>query len=379
MAAVNGTKTMDHQIVNAVSIGVSIFSLLFTSCALLICFTQQCWKKRDGILLLNIYVIDMLYSCLLIPLYTCFFRYTTSIAADDSIVGVVLSNLFTFTFLLSWTSQCLIAINRYIVIIFPFTYKEILSRNRLTGCVCVVWSLFLIGCTVACTLTKPPSHDLYRHHIIHYEYHLVFLQLTKETIMVIMALHVALFIVLLGMECYLWKIARGHQSRYRSITNSVSNKEGPAINPTSGDAQHRRLSATKSLQKRLSFSTQRMAVRRTPFLLLGAHFISIVPYVTLGFLEVVKHVRNNLFRTKFYMYTCMFLLIANSLRPIINVFNHLSSNKIRRFKLLLQKYVNKESAELCTEYYIENQKEIQTLFKLRRESAHSLNTEGSVV
>ena len=178
------------------------------------------------------------------------------------------------------------------------------------------------------------------------------------------------------MECYLWKIARGHQNRYRSITLSVANKEESATTALKPNLENKRTSITQSLHKRFSFSHPKMVVRRTPFLLLGAHFSAIIPYCVLSVIYMIRP--SVIPESESHRCVCMFLMVVNSFRPIINVFHHISSNKMKRFKVFLQMLISKKS-ELCTEYYIDNHKEVENMFRLRRESAHSIVTEGSVV
>jgi len=362
---------MEIYIVTIVSTFISLVSLIFTILALIICCTQQTWKKRDGVLLFTIFFVDILFSCVVATTNITRLQGRSSF---NSTGHTVLANVFVFVLLLSWGSQCLIAINRYVVIIFPFAYKKILGRSSLCSLVAVMWISCFIGCVLSVTLGAITIEKTTK--AVKLTYWFVFAHLSKNVVMIILALHLFFLGVIFLMECYLWKIARGHQSRYRSITHSVVNKGDLANNAAKPALENKRQSVTQTLQKRLSFSTQKMAVRRTPFLLLGAHFITIIHYCGIGMIFALGKLR--VFETDAFNYLCVFLLIANSLRPIINVFHHISSNKMKRFKLLLQMLITKEP-EHCTEYYIENRKEVENLFKLRRESTHSIVTEGSIV
>ena len=365
-----------------ISITCAIISLLCAIFGLLICFTQSDWKKRDGVLRFGIFAVDIMFSCVV----TVINILGRSSLVDGNKSGVIVACIFLFVFLLSWAIQCFIAIYRYIVIISPFMYTKTLNRYRLNTLVYSTCIFTVIACVLSCILTEPSQ---LRDDVIYFEYQMILLHSSKTVIKVFLALHTILLLVILAMECYLCKIALGHQRRYRSITNSVSSKDGSCnvatqtivTNPTEIQS-NRRFSATRTLQKHFNFtSSQKMTVRRTPFLILGVHFVTIILYITIGFLYVIDDSidTNSIFLSKYYRNTCMFLLVLNSIRPTINLFSHITMSKLRRLKLFFQKLVEGESAELCTDYYIENQKEIKTLFKLRRESAHSLVNEASVV
>lgn len=391
-----------NEIVLIVSTFVALSSLIVSLVAVLICVTQHVWKKRDGVLLFTIFFVDVIFSCVVGSTNMVFLhcdRFSTT-------SHVLLSNLFVFIFLMSWGCQSLIAVNRYVVITFPFVYKKLLSKRRLCAMVAAVCLLCVAGCTLSATLHHNPHNKNYSRNIDKYKgqtnlcrthemtYQFVFAHLSGPAVAVIVSLHLLFMMVIFVMECYLWKIARGHQNRYRSVTQSVTMKKeadqqqqqqnsdidnsNNSQQPPSSLLGQKRLSITQSLQKRLSFSTtQRMAVRRTPFLLLGVHFCTIVPYCVLSIVYTTRS--QTLLRSSgSFSHLCIFLLIANSVRPTINVFHHISSNKMKKFKLFLQMLVRHKS-EHCTDYYIENRKEVETIFRLRRESAHSIVTEGSIV
>lgn len=393
-----------NEIVLIISTFIALSSLIVSLVAVLICVTQHVWKKRDGVLLITIFFVDVIFSCVVGSTNMVFLHCdrfgTTS--------HVLLSNLFVFIFLMSWGCQSLIAVNRYVVITFPFVYKKLLNKRRLCAMVAVVCLLCTVGCTLCAALYHKHHHNycsdisstskgqasLCKTHEMTYQF--VFAHLSGQAVAVVVSLHLLFLVVIFVMECYLWKIARGHQNRYRSVTQSVTMKKEADLQqqqqhhqnsdidssnnqlPTSSSLGQKRLSITQSLQKRLSFSTtQRMAVRRTPFLLLGLHFCTIVPYCVLSVVYTTRS--HNLLQSHgSFSYLCIFLLIANSVRPTINVFHHISSNKMKKFKLFLQMLVRHKS-EHCTDYYIENRKEVETIFRLRRESAHSIVTEGSIV
>ncbi|XP_066926906.1 5-hydroxytryptamine receptor 6-like [Clytia hemisphaerica] len=350
---------MDWNIASIIATVISLASLLFSLIALLICVSQQLWK-RDAILLFTIFLVDIAISCILATM-----NITQLKNLEITNVGRrVLSNMFLFMFLLSWGVQCLIAVNRYIVIIFPFVYKKVLSRKCLCILVSSMCSLCVAGCILSSALWTSSDSTSYDRKTL---YRSIWVRLSPIVVIIVTVLHVLFLIMIFIMECYLWKVARGHQNRYRSITHSVNSTRDP---------EAKRPSITQTLQKRLSFSTQRMAVRRTPFFLLGAHFCTIIPYCIIALVYALKNRR--LFESSTFDYLCLFLLVVNAFRPIINVFHHISSTKMKKFKLSLQMFLTKNS-ELRTDYYIENHKEVENIFKLRRESAHSIVTEGSIV
>ena len=379
-----------YEIVLIISTFIALSSLIASLLAVLICTTQHVWKKRDGVLLFAIFLIDVVFSCVMGSANLVFLHCDRFSRTSH----VMLANLFVFSFLLSWGSQCLIAVNRYVVITFPFVYKKLLSRWRLCALVAAMCLLCTVGDALSAVFyNHPDSNDKEGTFCktIQTTYQFLFAHLNGTAVLAIVCLHLIFLVGIFVMECYLWKIARGHQNRYRSITQSVTmkkesdhqqqhNSDKDIVGSGGGNnnpPEQKRLSITQSLQKRLSFSTQKMAVRRTPFLLLGVHFCTIVPYCVISVAYATGS--RDVFQSRGpFAYLCVFLLIANSMRPTINVFHHVSTNKMKKFKLFLQMVITHKS-EHCTDYYIDNRKEVQTIFRLRRESSHSIVTEGSIV
>ena len=141
-------QMMDWNIASIITTAISLVSLIFSLVALLICVSQQLWKKRDAILLFTIFFVDIVISSILATMNIIQLKNLEILNVGRRI----LSNIFLFMFLLSWGVQCLIAINRYIVIIFPFVYKKILSRKCLCILVATMCSLSFTGCILSSAL-----------------------------------------------------------------------------------------------------------------------------------------------------------------------------------------------------------------------------------
>ena len=321
----------------------SILSLLFTFTAIGISFALKSWKKRDGILLFNIFAIDVIFSCAGISVWI-----QVSHKGVDQMI--VLSNFFIFSLLLSWSSQCLITINRYVVIICPLTYKQMLCRSTLCKVIIGLW-------TVACAVLVLSS--IYGNEIKSQTVYVIFFEsLLKAFCFAILALHSIFACVVYALEFCLWNIAKGHQERQRSLTRSLNQNNDPTPLPP------RKVSITQALQKRFSLTIQRMSVRRTPFVLLSAHLISILPYMVLPMLYLVMG--SEIFESTDFINACAVAQLIITCRPILNVFNNISIRKFQRFQRLASKLFIKNSREHMTDYYIEHQEEVQTI-KLRRE------------
>ncbi|XP_057315755.1 beta-2 adrenergic receptor-like [Hydractinia symbiolongicarpus] len=336
----------------------SLISITITLFGMSVGITQKGWRKRDGILLFNTFTIDIWFSI---------FAVCMAVHTENE---RIFSNLYMFMFLLSWANQALVTINRYVVITFPFKYKIILNRSKLTVLVVTIWSavcsFIVLSCIFHSSYSKP-SYEYTNHSVV-----MCFAAwLRTDVIISMLAAHGALLLVVYAFEFSLWRTAKGHQNRYRSITHAVRMKEQNIEHP-------KKLSVTQTLQRRFSFpQNQGMAVKRTPMLLLGAHLVSIIPYFVVCILFVVNG--EAVLEEQYFPRLCVMSKICISFRPLVNVSNHLSKANVRRFKsFLIRTCSNNPSSEFYTEYYIENQKAVESL-KLRRESAQSMVTEVSVV
>ena len=335
----------------------SLLSLISTIVAVLIGITQKVWKKRDGLLFFNMFAVDVIYSC---SMMTSCVQILT--ASDD---GITSSNFFVFTYVLSWASQCVISLNRYTMVSYPFSYKTILTRAR---CCVIIATAFTVTYSVmftsigvadvydACTTRGNASTCLVCE--------VVFPRYSRPFLSVILSFHVMFVVVVYVIECWLWKTAKRHRHHFHSLTSSVNGglrkDSSPSVNENSRkDARDsvapRRGSITQTIRRKMSsFSHQRppVQVHGTPVFYLAAHLFTLLAYMVIGIVYMIP--TNHLSSVGSYSNVCMVAQLLLSLRPMINVGNHLSTKSLKRFTKLIQKVVQRDSRELFTEYYYEN-------------------------
>ena len=142
------------------------------------------------------------------------------------------------------------------------------------------------------------------------------------------------------------------------------------MSPRSSREDLRKGSLTQTIMKKISLTNQRppVHVHGTPVFFLAAHLLTVIPYMTLCILYIAFSA--DILSHETYMRVCMAVQLLLSLRPLVNVGNHLSTKSLKRFTKLIQKVVHRDSRELFTEYYYENDEEVKTKMMKRKEAIH---------
>ena len=336
----------DYFYVLDLTIYIYVVSILFSVAALIICISLKLWRTRDGKLLLNIISVDLLFACSSVAYLFC--RTVQS--------RYYLAQVAVYLVLLSYASQALIAANRYIVVNFTFTYKNVLTKCRLLGALVVIWtftSMYLVA-----SLFAQPN---YVSKTFRVNDKTLMLYMSSSSIICFSTILSMLSALTVTLEIQLRCTATSHRERLRTLMKSIQTNMAPIA---------KRKISFQSIRN--SFLAEQIPVRKTPVLLFGIHIVTTLCVLN-AFLSFI-FLHHNPSIALFSKYSTFVMSILISLRPTINTMNCLSLHKLKCFKRVFYKYLGIDLKH-NSEYYEDNQKDVKE--RKRKRSTCSMTVEFS--
>nr|XP_047125579.1 uncharacterized protein LOC105846242 [Hydra vulgaris]XP_047125580.1 uncharacterized protein LOC105846242 [Hydra vulgaris]XP_047125581.1 uncharacterized protein LOC105846242 [Hydra vulgaris]XP_047125582.1 uncharacterized protein LOC105846242 [Hydra vulgaris] len=339
----------DHYIID-LTLYTYMISILLSVTTLIIYFTLKQWRTRDGKMMLNIMMVDLLFACSSVVYLFC-----RSVQCRYYLAQIAL-----YLVLLSYAYQTLIAANRYIVVNFTFTYKNVLNRSRLFVVLFLLWmftSLYLItsltdqqnGTNKSFILSQKVL--MINNKVLLMSDKVFMMYISTNSIICFSAILFVLSVLTVTLEIKLRCTATSHRERLRTLLKSIQTNMAPIT---------KRKFSFQNFKN--SFSGEHLPVRKTSIFLFGIHIFITVCILNASLCNILKHRYPSIYL--FSKYSTLVMSVLISLRPTVNTLNSLSYQKLKCFKRVFFKHLG-INLKHNSEYYDHNQTDIQERIKKR--------------
>jgi len=328
--------------------------------------------KRDGSLTLNICCIDILYTIIIL----CIMENMS--CCEVSITSIILSHYMIGAYVLSWFNQLCITLFRWIIIHYPFTYKQMVNKYRSCCFVIGIWIavILLVIITFIISGHSDSVGNSYTRNVVFIEFFLSKLSIYFASILI--ALQVLFTIATLTIEFYIQRTAVTQHRKSTSFTNrsfirKLEKKFETRQARDIGEIADRSIISKNSSLRRSAIAQ----TRKKSFIIALFQLISVI----LFYIFCVRYFINNKDTKepspliKYIGYIQQLFMAA---RPFLNMTNFISLVKLRRFLRLVYRNLFFKKDERLTEYYTENSEEVEKIRESRRSSSEMTKTDSQL-